>query len=156
MDGILICCVELFKLYVKSGRILRLSNYFLAFHVLVGKAVWLTRSTMIIYIRQASWHLNISHKGRSETTVQLFVMMLWPFVLWNVAKCHSVFHQLHFSHLHSCTLNWIECCVQAEQDIFWQLTWFMPRILTEIYSYHTVLYICSSGSTLREFNLVIL
>lgn len=133
------------------------SNYFLAFCVLVGKVVWLTQSRMVIYFRQASWHLNISHKGRSKITVHLFVMMLRPFVLWNVAKCHSVFHQLRFSLLHSRTLmNWIECCVQAEQDVFWWLTWFMARIHTEIYSYHTVLYICSNGSILREFNLVIL
>jgi len=128
------------------------SNYFLAFHVLVGKVVWLTQSRMVRYIRQASWCLNISHKGRNETTVHLFVMMLRPFVLWNVAKCHSVFHQLHFNHRHSRTsMNWTECCIQAEQDVFWRLTWFMARILTEIYSYCTVLYFCSNGSTLRKF-----
>ena len=128
------------------------SNYFLAFHVLVWKVVWLTQSRMVTYIRQASWHLNISHK-----TIHLFVMMLWPFFLWNVAKCHSVFHQLHFSlPTHVRLMNWTECCIQTEQDVLWWLTWFMARILTEIYSYHTVLYICSNGSMLREYSLVIL
>jgi hypothetical protein len=128
------------------------SNYFLAFRVLVGKVVWLTQSRMVRYIRQALWHLNISHKGRNETTIHLFVMMLWPFILQNVAKCRSVSHQLHFNHPHSHTsMNWTECCIQAEHDVFWQLTWFMARILTEIYSYYTLLYICSNGSTLREF-----
>lgn len=78
------------------------SNYFLAFHVLRGKVLWLTQSRMVSYIRQASCHLNISHKGRTETTIHLFVMIHRPSALWNVAKCHSVFHQLHFSHLHSC------------------------------------------------------
>jgi len=131
------------------------SNYFLAFRVLVGKIVWLTQSRMVGYIRQASCHLNVSHKGRSETTIHLFVMVLQPSVLRNVAKCHSVFLQLHFSCLHSRRLmNWTERHVQAEQDVFWRLTWFMARILTEIYSYHTVLYICSNGSTLGEFSLV--
>lgn len=110
------------------------SNYFLAFHVLVGKVVWLTQSRMVIYIRQASWHLIISQKGRNETTIQLFVMMLQPFVLRNVAKCHSVFHQLHLSRPHLRTLmNWNECCVQAEQNVFWRLTWFMARILTNFF-----------------------
>jgi len=126
------------------------SNYFLAFHVLVVKVVWLTQSRMVGYIRQVSCCLNISHKGRNEITIHLFEMMLRPSVLWNVAKCHSVFYQLHFSCLHSHRLmNWFECCIQAEQDVFWRPAWCMARILTEIYSYHTVLYICSNGSTLR-------
>jgi hypothetical protein len=134
------------------------SNYFLAFHVLVGKVVWLTQSRMVRYIRQASWHLNISHKGRNETTMHLVCddaltvctmkcgQVLFSF--WSVALQLSAFTYVD-------ELDWVLRTSRAGCFLTTSLI-YGKNSHRNLFLLNRFKYMCSNGSTLREFNLVIL
>jgi hypothetical protein len=106
------------------------SNWFIAFHVFVGKVVTSDKHPDIIYLTK-------------EELRQQYIC-LWcctdplsyecgkvPFSFSSVALQPSAFLYV---------MIWTECYVQVEWDICLWLTWFTPRILTKIYSYHTLVY----------------